>query len=1461
MSQDGEINEGQEQIQQATNEAEVTVPAAEVLSDEATRVSNLSGVKDFLEKDSSSFSFTKKAFAIDKGHIRSFDVIKQNIINYLLNSSNSFLKNFTSEDFYSEIKDSDLANMGKNISPADEEVFMPLLVDENNQFKDWIPVKLNIEEINNLSIDKCKKVKKRHPNTEKKGLFERKKIKLSNFNLNTDREVLNENRILGEDESRSRKITKGITRSLLRSRKVQQKFNEKFGRDNEDIEAEQIDNEEIELDNKVLEKIEYGNQIKKAIELGEEYLKQVLNFASIKFGVPFIKLTPRGLLLDFMSAVNIQNSYKASIKSSVIIKFGKTFSVNYLGSELRSANNIQIGNRETFLMSLGFNSLIHDPSQNDSLFKASNFNISATGLNGDIMSNMTSNEVTYHTQNGFSIFNGDITLDANIGGFKGSVNAFNITINNNIVKLFSFNGSLNKIPLTKFFSVNNIMVSGNFNNSSYIINGQADFNFNSSLMDVGLENLELNGQINIISDSTINNLRYSLINGNLIGKFLLNDEQNKIDLNGISYNSDNPHQIKANFFQAKNFNLYGYHGNLTILKPEINNSGFNFDLTAGKIEELSVGKFLNLKNIKVYISKIGQNYNISARTNFNFNLVSPIPGFESDISGGGEFSVNRSETSQLNYSVTDGQLHSTIFDNTFELKGIEYESTSPNEISAEQSEWKGNIYSKDISVIIINPKIDDQNGFTFDEAKGQLSDLNLANVIQLQNIILTASKHQDNYKLSGESDVKISEINGLEMFGQSATINSASGKVRYDSENENKISIENGAISLTVNVGGSQTDLTLEGLNTNNGTVLSIGSLDGTFSYNEFGISGKKITGDNIKIQNSEITYSSLNASGLGIDMSQFSFLSAVIENIELRNDTSEKKVLIGFRGELKNIYDQNLNEEEFGAEVTGNIGWDAAQSKKIFDITNLAANLSVRNPLNELGDLIKDFSSGRIDIGASIPVFPGIFAEFGFFLESALQLGGSNLNFSANLNKVNKQIDFSMAPADIANGYIASGVYAGIQAGSKLLLALAIFLEAYGKASADLKVSFNSSLSFQNPKSPLVKPKPNTFYGFDYSLVAIMLLSADLKAVASAFYFFNKTFRYNLGTKNLGEYTYTPSEKSSQTPKSSLVENEKDFNIKGGLEDEEYQNLPIKKLIQLNPTLRFDKSQKQNIANRFSSEISDEQNEELNTGISANLSDYERSSLVSIRQLRILLSNLDQISEFQHNRFDWAVISQNLNDIYSILPRVKVEYESNKTKSGILSRIFGKSFNYTAFKELVLSNEQAESEEENYDLRNRLQNSIDYIKKLDEVSRNFNTATAFNAKHTEVLNKFNIKVNQILPAREELSSLTNETDKISLNQENSIHQLNIINRFKGGNLHSSKKKDLKVILEKSQYMKDDFHSKLVSNLKVPSTTYNNLYENFLENSKRLKNKIKEKEKEINIEYNQSRLANLASTE
>ena len=1343
-----------EQTTQTTNNTSHQSAADDVEKESlaAKSFKNLEPVKHFLSNID--YSYTKNAFVIDKGHIRSVEGVKNliqgtiNIMNDLSlndywlidkNNMSEDLQKFSGEDFLSHLKDSDLANVGKNIDPVKDKMFMPIKVDVGNKIGKWYPVIINEDAdsfkkvINGYqgyhdtkALKMLRNLLKRHTNANK-GLFEASKIKFSNVDLNSSKKVLDDSVI---KESKAKKIGKGFLNYVTGNsffsskRKKAKKFNKKYGKDedgNKMGDTDKKDNDgtlvakNIQADSGPEEK-KSNNKEDLNSEIKERAKKFIENNLGMipkgKLSMPFRKLTTKGLLADIRLSVKSDIIGDIIMTSSFNIEFGKTINLNYIGSEITGISEIYINLLDgKFIFQASVDNLVSDISKDDHTFKASNPTIK-NKINGNEIT-LRANNLIYHTKSETFSGNG-ITGSMNVNffgyNFNGQIKDLDFVDNKPTIGLGI--GKINKLNFTSHFKAENIA-------ATYIL----------------LEN----GDQQLVADTT----------------------------------------IKINDVGPKGFNVSKLNGRLIS----------NIDLS-----------------------------------NISSSLI----------------------------DIKNGVLEGTFLGNKININGFEYANNTKT-FSAEKGNLDYNVFNHTGNIEIENPSYNQESGFSFSKIEAAIDEeVRLFNLFKFNNITLKATKENDVYGFGFSTSVSTEDIIGLTMFGQGVTIKSAEGNVNYDSEAEKKLTFNKGKISGNVAFGDGILDFNLSGID-NTGENFSIENLNGTFSYKSLGINNKVITGKNIIFSgsgdSSEMTYESIKASGLEITK-DFGFIGASLNDAEIKNDSSNKEFLVGFTGKLKDLFPEMEDQQGDGslsAKVSGFVGYDYAADKKIFKLTEIEASGTIVNPLNRLNELIGEFSSGRIDVGVSIPVFPLVSAEFGMFLEAAMKLGGSPITLTAKLSE--NVIKLSMKPFEIGSGHIAAGVYAGVQAGSKFIVSLALFLEAIGKASAKLEVSYLSILNFNSETGlPNITPKANTFHGFDYNLEAKMDLKAKLKAVATAFLIFKKSFSYTFAKANLGTLTYSSDKGNKQeTPDESLVTDQKDIKKKGGVPNK-YAEKSIKELIQINPKERFDSDEKNVIANKFKNENGNaEKDKEFNEGIDDTLDVAEKNHLIKVRELASKLTQLDQINEFQNNRFDWNVIIKNVESINSRLSAVTVEYNNNTTKNYLGSE----RFNYTKFGKVV----KGEITDELY--QEKLKNSINYIKDLDQVSQNFNTTSAFNTAHKGIFNAF--KTITFENKSGFVESILNKRDNINKSQEKQINNLNSINSFKGRNLHSKSKSDLDQILSKTPLSENKLKG-MEKDLLSPLKDYRKNMSMHEKEINFLRKEIISQEREINSGYYASKLASLSES-
>ncbi len=1097
------------QVGQAQEQVEITNTQEPVagLNQESDTFFPLPGQENIKEKIiSKPYNYSKKAFAIDKGDLRDIESVKKMVKRHYL---------ITDSELGEKIKKTKdgIKRVDGEINPYYTEFFIPLKVDKDklvgesgSKEHQYYPVEIHDEGLNE---SQQKKLHKRHK--VKRGFFDKIKIKFSSVNLNTDNTLLDEDDLLGDNESMSRRVVKGIARTLIGSRTVRKNFNEEYGKDepvtqitessSSDINTAETESTvavPLQSENNNYENSQYASQIEQAKELGRAFLQKILNFGSIKIGVPFINLTSQGLLMDFMSAVSIQEKYKGLIKSSVIIKFGKKFSLNYLGSELKS-NAVKIGSSNSILVNLGSVTLLHDPSTSSDLWEMNEFDLSATILNGTVESKLSASLIEYDSLTGFRIENGDVQGDVKIGGFNGSVRLGGILYENNTLKSFGGIGTLNKIPLTRNFLISDISIVVGYDGSSYIIDGAADIDFNSSLTPIGLEDFHLTGKVNINRDSTNEALNYSLINGNLNASFL----DQIINIKNVNYSSKNPNVISAKVFTWAG-NILGIDGRLIVINPSIKNGeGFSFSTASGLIQEISYGDYVKIENLGITAEKEDINkYKISGELDTTVNPV--IPGLDNGQIAAHFSASGYSDGTEINYSITNGNLNASFLGQDIKIKGVNYSSENPKDITALYASWKGNILDHQGALFILNPKISDDEGFNFKKITGVMYDLNYGQYVTIDFLEIGLEKDGLKYKINGATQMQVNSIPipGLEnttMRGQFT----ASG---YDDGTEINYSIIEGGLNATL----FGNNLVLEGVNYNSLEPTEISARKAKLTLNVFGVGELEPVIKNPRLNDKGFDFDSAEINTANLLKTDLGAFSLEANKFTLINHQSK-----GYEAKVDGIISLNLGENSpinLAGNAEGAVSYNFKSNTKKVEFQR--AEIEIPNPFqfNLPSDLGLPWP---IELTMAIPVFPGLNIEVGFYLSGGVQLG-QNITVVIE-NKSNDKLSVELSTNII--GQLLAGILLGAQVGSSFLASLSLRLKAGGELDIDTLVSFVKDFNYNNAVEPSDKPNPKNFL---YETDVNVLLDTSLEIVGRLLYFFKKTYNKKIASYNLATYKFT---------------------------------------------------------------------------------------------------------------------------------------------------------------------------------------------------------------------------------------------------------------------------------------------------------------------------------------------------
>lgn len=454
----------------------------------------------------------------------------------------------------------------------------------------------------------------------------------------------------------------------------------------------------------------------------------------------------------------------------------------------------------------------------------------------------------------------------------------------------------------------------------------------------------------------------------------------------------------------------------------------------------------------------------------------------------------------------------------------------------------------------------------------------------------------------------------------------------------------------------------------------SYNSQDATLNAESFAVNvdllnfKKTFAGQGIEVGSQGINFEELKteASGVPFDMKVFTLTPKAYS---LTKDATE-----GLRVNALGALALNL-PEYFGiktkGEIEGYVGIGFTDPTPSYEITSGSAEVSMPNPLNKLGEILgDDWSNGRFELSAAIPVFPAISAIFGIYLEYGARFP-KELMATIKLNKESDSINLKAGLETPIS--VEAGVFGGVQGGSELLLALAILLRAAGVFEMQSMVGY--SKNFELGKQPANK-KFAEDEGLIYSLTGEAKVQASLDLVATALYFFRKRFRLALGEKSLGSFEY--SNEKHQNPvmgdtalaDKSLLEGQIDPALR-----EEANGLTLEQLLDFDSNHRFTEEGKKESIKLIKNV--EQEREEIHE---SEKSDPAKAKIFN----NVPLANLQFFNKFIDKRCNW-------DEIYRV---VDVLGESLMSKNELASLPDEEKTRY--LQETVLSNIQSLGESTN---------------------------------------------------------------------------------------------------------------------------------------------------------------------
>ena len=361
----------------------------------------------------------------------------------------------------------------------------------------------------------------------------------------------------------------------------------------------------------------------------------------------------------------------------------------------------------------------------------------------------------------------------------------------------------------------------------------------------------------------------------------------------------------------------------------------------------------------------------------------------------------------------------------------------------------------------------------------------------------------------------------------------------------------------------------------------------------------------------------------------------------KLSLEASGKKHEVGVLSITPKLYSLFKKDNKYGIQAEGNAGLDLpdylgitvggslegsvgahleGSPKPFYDIKSGKAKIEAENPLNKLASLLGG-SGSRFELSAGIPVFPGISAIFGMYLEYGADLGKKLVA----MVEVKDDVLTVTADMDEFTAFVEAGVFGGVQAGNSLLLALAIMLVASGRAELKGSVGYTK-------KYPLGKKANDGEFkkgeqGLHYNLTGAIKAGLSLEVVATALYFFNSSWRWTFAEKDLGSFSFSNKKEPELIEGKEPIGSEEKLKSESTLSEAEKPLFTVEQLLDYDYTKRFSDDEKKKAVEVISNaEEARQKSFEKDSNEPDGKKKFDNTALI----------NLNLFDEFVTNRVGW---------------------------------------------------------------------------------------------------------------------------------------------------------------------------------------------------------------------------------
>jgi len=717
------------------------------------------------------------------------------------------------------------------------------------------------------------------------------------------------------------------------------------------------------------------------------------------------------------------------------------------------------------------------------------------------------------------------------------------------------------------------------------------------------------------------------------------------DVKGITY--DHSKKALAAEEATGSFPLFGIQANLKATGVSMSKGVTDFECLEGTIGGMvDTGFGLKVNNPSVKYEK-GKSIVLSGGLNLQIPNLADATG-HATVLFDSQFNI-------LDISVENCNANASYAGLALNLEGIGF-NYAEQKFSVTTA--KGQLSIFDQQVVLTGTGISmDKASFDFERIEGEPPDANVG-FFSLKGTRVAYSKITNAFEAKTSYSFNVSEAPaGFEHFSTSGVVD-----IFWSPSGEKYYSINDGKLVFTLL--GQSAEATKFDYNSENEFI----------KVNEFKLDvdllsiQQTFSGTDLSISESGLKFEKLttDASGEPFDVKIFTITPNEYSIVKEDDGSLGVKA----HGSVALSLPENLGIKVAGA-IKGNVGVNFKNQTPTYEIEEGSASASMPNPLNKISKILGDnWSSSRFEMSAGIPVFPGISAIFGIYMQFGASFA-NELVATVKFDPKKKSVLLESSTRFDAN--VEGGVFGGVQGGSQLLIALALLLRAAGKF--DLTTELGYSREFPMEKVPAQQPIKND-PAFTYNIKGEVKAIAYLDIVATALYFFQKRVSLKLGEKSLGEFEYSNAKKMDPDMKGKALATKKHLEDEIPEEKmEEARGLSLEQLLDFDSSHRFEKAEKKEvldaIKNAEKARAQVQREEKQDPGESAKFNN-------------VALANLQFYHEFVDKRCNWENIYlvlegmgeklQSKEELESLKEDKKNEYLTNTVLKNL--KVLGESTN-----------------------------------------------------------------------------------------------------------------------------------------------------------------------------------------